>query len=353
MNKDFIFKLLAVIVAIIAIYSLIVNRASFDKKEVEQDICLTDHIYQELEQDTSDEVSTTAVSIRTALWLKGDTMKIYFYPGMNNAEQQQALTDLQKWGVQIVGRGKPGNAIDLFATTVNTRAAADVGYKKSTGNGSWAYVGRTDVGNVFKNRVTINTTAYSAPHEWGHVLARGHEHQNGMDAIKWDKPYVYEYMAKRGWNKAKVDHNFFRVYVQNERTDVDAERDVNSIMHYRFPVEFVLPESRNKLAPGSPTSPSVRDLIRAQKDYPIVQAPPPPTDPVDPKDPEDPKDPVTPPNDKLEFAAKYFLEKKFDVYRLRKPIKLKLLKDLWGVDSAKYSDNRAAREIVERLGIEK
>jgi hypothetical protein len=126
---------------------------------------------------------------------------------------------------------------------------ADVRIAFQQGAGSWSTIG-TDCLSVPKPQATMNfgwlTPASPALeirrvvlHEFGHMLGCIHEHQHPAVAIDWNKPAVYAYYAKRGWDAAKVDHNVFDRYaagMMNSTTGADRK----SIMMYPIPAELLL-----------------------------------------------------------------------------------------------------------------
>ena len=100
--------------------------------------------------------------------------------------------------------------------------------------GSWSYVGNV-ARTLDKNKPTTNIGWYGKGvkrHELGHFVGLGHEHQNPLNAIKWNKEEVYKIMAgaPNYWSKARTDHNFFRKY--NKSQIIGTSLDVNSIMMY-------------------------------------------------------------------------------------------------------------------------
>ena len=71
-------------------------------------------------------------------------------------------------------------------------------------------------------------------HEFGHALVVVHEQASPLANISWNKDVVYSEVAERnGWDKDRIDSNFFKVYTT---ADVTATAfDLSSIMLYSFP----------------------------------------------------------------------------------------------------------------------
>lgn len=115
--------------------------------------------------------------------------------------------------------------------------------------GSWSHVGKGALGIADQTAPTMNygwlteTTdddeyARVVLHEFGHALGCIHEHQHPDGGIKWNKPAVYEYYAKRGWDKARVDRNVFQTYDRDLLRTTD-QIDTASIMMYPIPKELL------------------------------------------------------------------------------------------------------------------
>ena len=101
-------------------------------------------------------------------------------------------------------------------------------------------------------------------HEFGHALGLIHEHQNpaAKGKIPWDKPKVYAYYARQGWDKDAVDENIFEVYAE-DTTNFSAF-DPTSIMEYAVPDELTI----GSYAIGWNTELSENDKEFMRRQYP-------------------------------------------------------------------------------------
>lgn len=167
-------------------------------------------------------------------WQNGKTLRVAFLDGSQTV-QDKTLKMAQTWS----------NYANLkFVASTDANAEIRVSYKQQ---GSWSYIG-TDVLGIPQGQPTINfgwindqsaDGDYSVVlHEFGHTLGCIHEHQNPTTSIQWNKPAVYAYYARMGWNQQMVDQNLFQKYSTNitQFTQMDAK----SIMMYPIPKELTL-----------------------------------------------------------------------------------------------------------------
>jgi serralysin len=138
--------------------------------------------------------------------------------------------------------------------------------------GSWSYIG-TDALTIPQSQATMNygwltpttsDTEYSrvVVHEFGHALGAIHEHQHPTAGIPWDKPAVYAYYARQGWDQAQVDNNLFAKYAASQMNST--AYDKLSIMHYAVPNELTIGDYEV----GWNTQLSANDKVLAKRVYP-------------------------------------------------------------------------------------
>lgn len=112
--------------------------------------------------------------------------------------------------------------------------------------GSWSYIG-TDALTIAKNKPTMNFGWFTPEttdgefsrvilHEFGHALGAIHEHQHPEGGIPWNKPMVYAYYARQGWDRDQVDQNIFAKYTFNQLNLTSYDK--TSIMHYAVPKDL-------------------------------------------------------------------------------------------------------------------
>jgi hypothetical protein len=133
--------------------------------------------------------------------------------------------------------------VDLNIIFVDDPKDANIRVNFDTNNeGSWSYVG-TDSLNYSYPEPTVNFSWLDAPtimHEFGHVLAMEHSHQNPYyQLIEWNKPKLYIWAKyKLGWTKQMVDENIINNLPKEEI--VGAYFDPLSIMTYFVPNQLTL-----------------------------------------------------------------------------------------------------------------
>ncbi len=108
--------------------------------------------------------------------------------------------------------------------------------------GAWSYIG-TDCKNISQNTATMNLGWLDESvieHEFGHALGLGHEHQNPVGGIKWNKDAVVKDLSgpPNNWDYDTIVHNVIDKYKSNQV--IGTNLDPKSIMMYPFPKEWTL-----------------------------------------------------------------------------------------------------------------
>lgn len=195
----------------------------------------------------------------TKLWRPGRTLKISFVGTLDPTVKKKIKDFAAQW-LQFA------NLRFSFAT-----GGGDIRISTAPG-GSWSYIG-TDAKTIPASQATMNFGWFNAQtpdnefsrtilHEFGHALGAIHEHQHPQGGIPWDKPKVYAYYARQGWDRAKVDQNIFAKYASSQLNLTTYDR--LSIMHYAVPDELTI----GSYSVGWNTALSANDKKLARKVYP-------------------------------------------------------------------------------------
>lgn len=175
------------------------------------------------------------------IWGNGKKLRVYFFPG-DPFVQEKVKQYARVWE-------EFANISFEFTDDIN----AEIRVSFEPDGTSWSAIGKDALKVEWfpKDEPTMNY-GWLTPdseevefsrvivHEFGHALGCIHEHQNPTDTnrIPWDEQAVYDYYAKQGWSKEKVDHNIFRKYAQNITRYTDF--DDKSIMLYAIPNELTI-----------------------------------------------------------------------------------------------------------------
>lgn len=172
------------------------------------------------------------VELKGVKWKTGQTIRIQFMGGTD--EERQMVRDAASEWTQYA---------NLTFEWYNSREElggknSDIRITFEKGKGSHSAVG-THATRYDQDDSTMNfgwNSKKTILHEFGHALGLKHEHQNPSAGIPWNKPLIYEYFAKQGWDEAKVNRSVF------DELDVNTVNysayDDKSIMVYEFPPEW-------------------------------------------------------------------------------------------------------------------
>lgn len=197
--------------------------------------------------------------VLTKLWKPGRTLKISFIGTIDPTVKQRIQFYAAKWL----------DHANLKYAWVSKNGDIRISCKPG---GSWSYIG-TDALTISKSKATMNygwLTPTSPEdecsrvviHEFGHALGAIHEHQHPAGGIPWDKPMVYAYYARQGWDQAQVDTNIFAKYSFDQLNMTDYDK--LSIMHYAVPNDLTIGDYEV----GWNTFLSANDMVLAKRVYP-------------------------------------------------------------------------------------
>lgn len=217
----------------------------------------------DLVNSTSDstDVATRAVISKNSKWANGATIRIKFMNGTSYL-QNKVKQFANQWT----------SYANLKFVWVSSTEAADlrIAFKWNGDAGSWSYIG-TDCKYIAQTEPTMNfgwfniltsDTEFSRTviHEFGHALGLKHEQQHPLNTISWNKPVVYAYYAKQGWDKNQVDLNVFsKISVGSSNY---SSYDKNSIMHY--PIDPALTTNGYSVGWNTVLSATDKQFIAAQ-----------------------------------------------------------------------------------------
>lgn len=164
------------------------------------------------------------------LWPNGSTIRMRFLGG-TPAQQALVKQHAVKWTESANLQFEFGDA-----TNAQVRIAfAD--------DGAWSYIG-TDALGIPAGQPTMNFGWLDEGvilHEFGHMIAMIHEHQNPRDnPIQWNKPVVNAALSgpPNFWDQNTIDHN---MYAQYDVTQINGSAlDPQSVMLYSFPASWTV-----------------------------------------------------------------------------------------------------------------
>lgn len=176
-----------------------------------------------------------AVFLSERLWPNGSTLRVCFLDGDARTRRRVAAI-AREWTryANLDFRFYAGTTGDIRVTF--------------RGEGFWSAIGVGSRRNAPRYSMSLYHI-WEEPqaefrkhvlHEFGHALGLLHEHQSPAAGIRWDRPYIYRYLAgpPNAMTPEQVDKNLFRGFGV-ESTNY-SRFDPASIMLYWFPPEFTL-----------------------------------------------------------------------------------------------------------------
>ena len=166
-----------------------------------------------------------AVSPIGKQWANGSTLRIRFLGGTQ--DQQDLVTSVAPQWVEYANLN--------FEFTDDPRSEIRVSFDEN--DGAWSYVG-TDNSDIPLHAATLNLGWLDQGvilHEFGHMIALSHEHQNPDGGIIWNEAEVIADLSgpPNYWDEQTIRHNVLNKYSADQVHGTEFDDD--SIMLYAFP----------------------------------------------------------------------------------------------------------------------
>lgn len=194
-------------------------------------------------------------------WINGSNIRIRFMEG-SEAQKNMVRQFAPIW---------TEHANLSFEFTDHPRAEIRVTFDAD--DGAWSYVG-TDNGNIPLHAATLNLGWQDQSvilHEFGHMIALSHEHQNPAGGIVWNEEAVISDLSgpPNFWDPATIRHNVLNKYTVDQV--MGTEFDVDSIMLYAFPDAWT--QNMGATHENDELSELDKQFVRSERMYPGRAAP--------------------------------------------------------------------------------
>jgi hypothetical protein len=189
-------------------------------------------------------------------WINGSTIRIRFMGG-TQAQRTMVIDMAPEWT-------RHANLDFVFGDDPRSEVRVDF----DANDGAWSYVG-TDNLSIPLHAATLNLGWQDRGvilHEFGHMIALAHEHQNPAGGIEWNEEAVIRDLAgpPNFWDEATTRHNVLERYSADQINGTDF--DPQSIMLYAFPDSWT--RNMGATQENSDLSAQDEDFVRSARMYP-------------------------------------------------------------------------------------
>jgi hypothetical protein len=177
-----------------------------------------------------------------AKWVRDSVEKYIVYGGKDKDGKPARLIRLNfQWDYQPVSRADIRITFDPKSGAYSALGSDAFMFDR---NGPTMNLGWLDTPDESKGKSESNGKATVVIHEFGHALGMIHEHNREDAALPWNCTAVRKWLRgpPNSWCDDQIDSNVFLPVPMMQLNA--SEYDPKSIMHYYFPPDFFIPETK-------------------------------------------------------------------------------------------------------------